>query len=96
MNKSKLVTIAMAGLLAGTLALALHGPSSATATPTPPERPAHFELENAAPSIEALLDRVLDALAKSDVQALQHLRVTEQEYRSFVLPGGGEASSPIV
>ncbi len=95
MKKSKLVTITMAGLLAGMLAVTFHGPSDATATPTPPERPAHFQLENAAPSIDALIGRVLDALAKSDVQALQRLRMTEKEYRDFVLPGSApKGTSP--
>lgn len=95
MRMSKLVTIAMAGLLVSTGVLAAYGSSDATAKPTPPERPVHFQLENAAPSIEVLLGRVIDALAANDLQALNRLRVTEQEYRSFVLPGAvpkGEAA----
>ena len=37
--------------------------------------------------IDALLERVLDALAKKDAKALNDLRVTEREYCDFVLPG---------
>jgi hypothetical protein len=77
-------------------AVLMAGPVSAAQNPSgdtpasPLTRPAHFALQDGAPSIDVLLQRVLDALAANDVQALHRLRVTEQEYRSFVLPGAVE------
>jgi hypothetical protein len=65
------------------------------AVPTSPsQRPAHFTLVDAAPSVDALIDRLLDALANSDLAALHRLRVTEDEYRKFLLPGGGAPGQP--
>jgi hypothetical protein len=68
-------------------ALAIAHPTAASATLTPPKRPAHYHLVNGAKSIDALLASVLDALAKNDSQALNALRVTEREYCDFILPG---------
>ncbi len=71
---------------------------SATGPGEPPaprvERPADFRLSNASPSVEHLLGRLLDALAKKDAQALHRLRVTKQEYRDFVVPGNVEPGQP--
>jgi hypothetical protein len=80
-------------LLTSALALAAQNPSGDTPA-SPLQRPAHFTLQDGAPSIDDLLKRVLDALAASDVQALHRLRVTEQEYRTFVLPGAVEQGQP--
>ena len=80
-------------ILAASATLAAQGPSGDTPA-SPLTRPAHFKLQGAAPSIDVLLQRVLAALAANDVQALHRLRVTEQEYRSFVLPGGVEKGRP--
>src|SRR5215470_11309192 len=71
------------------------GEAHASTPPTPPERPAHFVLSDASPSIDALIARVLEALAKKDAEALRRLRVTENEYRTFLLPGGGEPGQPV-
>jgi len=68
--------------------------ATASTSPAAAERPAHFVLTDASQSIDALIARLLDALAKSDAQALNRLRVTEQEYRSFFLPGASEPGSP--
>ena len=78
------------GLLLSATAFAAQAPSGDTPAPPPLKRPAHFKLQDGAPSIDVLLKRVLDALAANDVQALHRLRVTEREYRSFVLPGAVE------
>ncbi len=69
---------------------------SAHASTPPPEltRPEHFKLANAAPSIDALIGRVLDALAAKDLDALHRLRVTEDEYRTFILPGSVRPGEP--
>lgn len=65
------------------------------ATPPPQlARPEHFQLADAAPSIDALIGRVLDALAANDIDALHRLRVTEDEYRSFILPGSVRPGEP--
>ena len=63
-------------------------PATAPA-PNPPPQPAApaFRLSNAAPSIDALVDEFLTALAAQDWNALEGLRVTESEYREFILPG---------
>jgi hypothetical protein len=70
------------------------GDAQAAVSPPARERPAHFKLVDAAPSIDALLGRLLDALASSDVDALHRLRMTEAEYRTFVLPGSVEPGQP--
>lgn len=77
----------------GVHALAAQQPSGDTPA-SPLTRPAHFQLSDGAASIDELLKRVLDALAANDVQALHRLRVTEQEYRSFVLPGAVDEGKP--
>ncbi len=70
------------------------GDAQASPAPAPPERPAHFALVDAAASVDALIDRLLDALSKNDVQALHRLRVTENEYRTLILPGSVEPGRP--
>lgn len=89
------IAVVLAGLVLGT------GPARAEATdaqasmpPVTVERPAHFALVDAAPSVDVLVDRLLAALKKNDVDALHRLRVTEAEYRTFVLPGSGEPGEP--
>jgi hypothetical protein len=37
---------------------------------------------------------LIDALAKKDADALNRLRVTEGEYRTFLLPGAGDPGQP--
>ncbi|HVO27137.1 MAG TPA: hypothetical protein VMW56_26295 [Candidatus Margulisiibacteriota bacterium] len=49
--------------------------------------PAQRQLANGAPSVDALLDRLLAALAARDEQGLHRLRVTEHEYRDIIIPG---------
>lgn len=45
-----------------------------------------FELSDAPPSREELLRKLLEALRTKDAAALNRLRVTEAEYRSFFVP----------
>ena len=52
-------------------------------------------LRDAASSKEELAQRLLDALGKNDRQALRRLRVTEAEYKDFVLPGSVEVGQPL-
>ena len=94
MTYTRLAATVVFGFVVSACALVASRPTDASAVLTPPKRPAHFQLVNGAPSIEALLDRVLDALAKSDAKALNDLRVTEQEYRGFVLPGSVAEGEP--
>lgn len=94
MRHGKLVSAVVAGVLAGAVAFAAQSPSATAPKANAIQRPAHFKLVDAAPSIEVLVSRVLGALQHNDVQALQRLRVTEQEYRSFVLPGAVEVGQP--
>ena len=50
------------------------------------ERP-NIALVDAAPSVETLVERFLDALAAKDGARLHRLRVTETEYRELIMPG---------
>jgi len=70
------------------------GEAHASTPPPTIERPAHFKLVDAAPSVDALIDRLLDAIAKNDPDALHRLRVTEDEYRNFILPGSVKPGEP--
>src|SRR5262245_32378304 len=47
-------------------------------------------LRDAASSKEELAQWLLDALEKKDLEALRRLRVTEAEYKDFILPGSVE------
>ncbi len=85
--------VAMAGIILATGPAWGEDAHASTAAPTV-ERPAHFALTDAAPSIDALIDRLVAALAKRDADALNRLRVTEEEYRTFVLPGSGDPGQP--
>jgi hypothetical protein len=51
-------------------------------------------LENASPSADALIHRFLEALDNQDAATLRHLRVTESEYRSIILPGTVPPGAP--
>ncbi len=87
-------TAVVAALLVTGMVRADGGDAHASTPRARLERPAHFELTDASPSIDALVGRVLAALAKSDADALHRLRVTEDEYRTFIIPGSvkpGEA-----
>jgi len=79
------VLILVSGLACGEVGDA----QASTASPTL-ERPAHFMLAGAAPSIDALIDRLLAALEKNDVDGLHRLRLNEDEYRTFLLPGSAQ------
>jgi hypothetical protein len=81
-------------LMMGRVGHAAESAQASTAPPTAQQRPAHFALVDAAPSVDALIQRVIDALAKNDVTALHRVRVTEEEYRSFFPPGGGDPDKP--
>ena len=63
-----------------------------TAKKAEPEKP--HRLANASPSTDALIERFLEALDKRDAATLRHLRVTESEYRSIILPGTVPPGAP--
>ena len=91
------ITIAAAlaaGILTTGFARVEAGDAEAATSAAALQRPAQFALVDAAPSIDVLIARLLDALAKNDRAALDRLRVTEDEYRRFLLPGGGEPGKP--
>jgi len=73
-------------VLAAVVTLAVAVGASA---PPPPQLPGPDlpQLTDGAPSVEALLERFLAALAARDRDALDRLRVTETEYRTFIMPG---------
>src|SRR5689334_15143066 len=52
-------------------------------------RPA-TQLQNTAPSMNALIARFLTALSAKDRKALQRLRVTDREYIDVIMPGSIE------
>ena len=58
------------------------------------DRPTSFELSDGAPSVDALVDRLLHAIATNDAGALTRLRVTESEYRTFIMPGSVQQGEP--
>ena len=51
-------------------------------------------LKNGAPSVDALVDRFLQALRNKDKARIHDLRVTEDEYRSLILPGSVDEGHP--
>jgi hypothetical protein len=52
-------------------------------------------LIHGAPSAEALIDRLLQALRNKDRDALRRLRLSEAEYREIVLPGHVTIGAPL-
>jgi len=64
--------------------------------PMAPQAKQHPQLEftNASSSIEDLVDRFLRAVEAGNQQAVDSLRVTEDEYRKIILPGSVEPGEP--
>jgi hypothetical protein len=56
--------------------------------------PPRFELTDAAPSVDVLVDRFLKAIAANDALALTQLRVNESEYRTLIMPGSVQPGHP--
>ena len=88
MMKRMLAVAVSAGALVSGLATLAGKPD------TRPPIPIEHQLSGGAASVEVLLDRLLDALATSDEDALHSLRVTESEYRSIIAPGTVEVGHP--
>ena len=88
------LAILVAAVLVTASGSAQGGDALASTPPAVVERPANFKLVDAAPSVDALLDRLVDALEKKDLEALHRLRVTESEYRTFFLPGSVKPGQP--
>ena len=75
-------------------ALAMVGVSVGTSERSGPATP-RFLLENAASSKEDLFRRFLDALEAEDADALHELRVTEAEYKDFILAHSVPEGAPL-
>ena len=88
MMKRALAVVVSLGALASGLAVL------AAKADTPPPLPLERQLSGGAPSADALLDRLLDALAANDEAALHSLRVTESEYLSIIAPGTVPVGAP--
>jgi len=78
-------------LLIATIAVspAARAGTAKKAAATKPQR-----LSNASPSADGLIHRFVEALDKQDAATLRHLRVTESEYRSIILPGSVPPGAP--
>lgn len=48
---------------------------------------AQQQLSNTSASMDEIVKRVLDNLQKNDLQALESMRITEQEFRTLIFPG---------
>jgi len=72
--------------------LGVAGLGSRAMVPTPAraEKPLRAGLS----TVDGLVERFLDALAKKDLDALRRLRVTESEYKDIILPGHVPAGRP--
>ena len=60
----------------------------------PKSAQADVRLRDGAASVDALVAAFFDALAAKDAKALRRLRVTEDEYTRFVIPGNVEPGEP--
>lgn len=93
----KHITVMAATVLLILTAQQVRAESAVVQTSTSPaalKRPERYVLVDSAPSIEILLQRVLDALAANDPKAFRRLRMTETEYREFIIPGSVEEGEP--
>ncbi len=86
------VAVVASLLVAGALASASRPPRADEGTAR--RAPAGLALSDGASSIDALLQSLLDALAREDVAALHRLRVNEREYRQIILPGSAREGQP--
>ena len=57
-------------------------------------KPEKLQLTNGAPSVDALLDEFLAALAAKDESGMHRLRVNESEYRNIIIPGTVKEGEP--
>src|SRR5262245_44339974 len=71
------------------LVVSMHGPVPVHAAPRPATKGTP-QLQNAAPSMDALIARFLGALNKKDQKTLRQLRVDEREYIHVIMPGSIE------
>jgi hypothetical protein len=89
---ASILVTAVAALMA-TLADGSSGRGAEGANPSS-ARAAHT-LENAAPSLDGLIARFVQALRDNDREALHGLRLTESEYRNIVVPGHVPVGEPL-
>ncbi|MDX2168474.1 MAG: hypothetical protein SF182_15475 [Deltaproteobacteria bacterium] len=61
------------------------GAAAETSPPTGSRPPISFTA--GAPSVDALIDELLDAIARNDKDAMHRLRVTKDEYLQIIVPG---------
>lgn len=85
--------IAITGLIALTAGSTPLSAASGKPRPEPLPRSARLD-QWAAPSIEALVERLLSALAVKDAAALERLRISEDEYFAIIVPGSVDPGQP--
>lgn len=92
-NRDRRATAGRRIVTALALAALLVAPGARAAHPTvaPSRGP---KLQNASPSMDALLARFLGALATKDQKALQGLRVNEREYLDIIMAGANGPGKP--
>jgi hypothetical protein len=91
----KLARIATFVLVMGSAALAVLGGTTVSGSLTAPHGAApHPPLSGGASSVDELLGRFVRALEANDGDALEALRVTENEYRKIIMPGSVKPGQP--
>jgi hypothetical protein len=75
-------------------AIVLGGFAATGCHPTTRAATENTRLKDGAPSVDKLVDRLMQALKDKDNKKLHELRVTEDEYRSLILPGSVDEGRP--
>ena len=86
-RNAALVFAVCLGLSAPALTNALAGVQSEDAAP-------QFHFTNGEASIDSLIEKFRQALVDKDKNLLRSLRVTEDEYRNFIMPGSVDEGRP--
>lgn len=89
MQRNRTIALTCLALVAVTIASL-----GAATEPTGDAKPKGFAFQDAAPSVAVLLERFLEAIERKDGRALTKLRVTEKEYRDFIMPGSAKQGLP--
>jgi hypothetical protein len=83
--------VAVTRLLAVAVTMLVSVTTTACAPRVPPPP---LQLTDSAPSIDVLLDRFTDAVARQDGEALHRLRLTRAEYIGIIVPGNVPPGRP--
>ena len=91
----KLARISVLVLVMGIAAFVVLGGTTVSGSLTAPRGAApHPPLSGGASSVDELLGRFVKALEANDGDALEALRVTEDEYRKIIMPGSVKPGEP--